>query len=57
MAVQIPMRKRILCSTRDILERLIVKINYNIRNVSQGVQLTMNTSFADFDTAELDMFQ
>jgi hypothetical protein len=52
----IPMRKRISCSTRDILERVIVKINYNIRTVSQGLQPEPDTDFARFTAEELSIF-
>lgn len=52
----VPMRKRISCATRDILERLIVKINLNIRSVSQGPQLQPDTGFAPFSAEELSIF-
>jgi hypothetical protein len=55
----VPMRKRIQCATRDILERLIVKINYHIRNLNaqpppEGALALLH---GPFQTAELDIFR
>ncbi len=52
----VPGRKRIPCSSRDVLERLALKINYNIRTVSQGAPPLPDTDFARFAARELSIF-
>lgn len=51
-----PGRKRIPCSSRDVLERLALKINYNIRTVSLGARPLPDTDFARFAAQELSIF-
>ncbi|BDA48868.1 probable vacuolar protein sorting-associated protein 13A at C-terminar half [Coccomyxa sp. Obi] len=53
----VPGRKRIPCSSRDVLERLALKINYNIRTVSQGARPLPDTGFARFSARELSIFR
>lgn len=52
----IPSRKRITCGTRAALEALVLKINQNIRSVSQGPQPQPDTGFSQFLPQELSIF-
>ena len=52
----IPSRKRITCGTRAALEALVLKINQNIRSVSQGPMPEPDTGFSQFLPQELSIF-
>ena len=52
----VPSRKRITCGTRAALEALVLKINQNIRSVSQGPQPQPDTGFSQFLPQELSIF-